>query len=143
MVQPQLIATGDPQFGQHLLVMGEHLQTAVHDLAKIHIGVQQALRVLDVVITRVGKGGIGLCQPEIAHIEQLILVVDLAGEPEPRVHQKAAAVQLVAHDVEIEGGGLFHVLLHKLLLAVVPGGQKAVNVHLRLGGVGLYAQLRQ
>ena len=77
VVQPQLIATGDSQFGQHLLVMGEHLQTAVHDLAKVCIGVQQALGVLDVVITRVGKGGIGLRQPEIPHIEQLILVVNI------------------------------------------------------------------
>lgn len=61
VVQPHLIAPGEPQLGQQLLVMREHLQAAVHDLTKIHIGVQQALGVLDVVITRVGKGSVRLC----------------------------------------------------------------------------------
>ena len=96
-----------------------------------------ALGVLDVIIAGGVDGSNDLGVLQVAHIELLILGVEqVVGEPEVHGFQQLAAVELVPHHVEVEGGGLFDQLHRVGTLVVDPGGQKAVLAHLIAAAVG-------
>ncbi len=127
----------DAKLCEQLFVIAQHLQLVLHHGADGELGVADALGVLDVIIAGGVDGSNDLGVLQVAHIELLILGVEqVVGEPEVHGFQQLAAVELVPHHVEVEGGGLFDQLHRVGALVVDPGGQKAVLAHLIAAAVG-------
>ena len=101
----------------------------------------EAFGVLDIVIPGLGDGNEHLCVFKIPHVEDQILgPVHIGRKAQLVLCNDLPAVEFVPQHAVVKGGGLLHQAAGVVLPAVNALRQKAVLVHLGLGGFRLDAK---